>query len=98
MQALQTSATSFSGWFRLALAEHAFKDLVHIAQLPLQAEGTVELLRRNALRYSFVFRHQLAEIHALFPCAHRVPLDESISVLPRHPAFGKVQQQLAAKD
>src|SRR5579859_2717379 len=85
----------FLGWFR---AEDALEDFIHVAQLPIQVEGMVELLAREARGDLLVFAHQGAKVQSLLPGTHGKFLHDAVGVFALHAAFGQVEQKLAAED
>src|SRR6266849_9037891 len=61
-------------------AEDALKNLIHIAQLPVEIKGMSEFLGRQARGDVLVFLNQLAKVQPLLPGAHGMFLHDAVSI------------------
>src|SRR5215204_1426981 len=79
---------------RLEVAE-PFEDGVHVTDGGIQVEDRVHV---DAARDRAVGADELLEVLFLLPRAHRVGLDETVGLVPRHARLDQREQQLVAED
>ena len=92
--------STYEGVLRFRISrfqENPSEDPVHVDQITIHRKRLLNLFNRQIRKHFFVRLHTGPEIALGFPGAHGMALYYAVSLLPKHPGRGQIQQQLSGK-